>query len=133
MSAYTIIAGKLSSDPELRYFENNGTSRTLAKFSIPVNYFYKKADGEQVQETDWFTVLVWGKSAENVGRMVKKGDLIQVQGRVKVGKPFQRKSDNEWVANLELHARDIKFLTTSNGDNEKAVKALDEVEDEIPF
>lgn len=54
---------------------SNGTEQ--AYFNIAVDKSYKKADGTNVEQTNWYTV--W-KKPSNVDKYIKKGTLVLVQG-----------------------------------------------------
>ena len=43
---------------------------------------YKNKDGEKVQQTEWHTLIAWGKKAENMSKILKKGAEIAVQGKL---------------------------------------------------
>src|SRR3989337_2671173 len=65
-----IIAGNLGRDPEMRYTPN-GTAVT--NFNMATNRKYTGSDGQQVKETTWFRVSVFGKQAEAGGRRRRRG------------------------------------------------------------
>lgn len=70
--------GRLTRDPESKYFENGNSVTT---FRIAVNKpGAKRGDG---QEPDWFKVQAWRELGEAMADTLKKGDLVEVTGRVK--------------------------------------------------
>lgn len=70
--------GRLARDPEVRYFDSGVC---VANTRIAVNRpGAKKDDG---QEPDWFKVEVWGEKAQAFADGVRKGQLVDVTGRVK--------------------------------------------------
>jgi single-strand DNA-binding protein len=70
--------GRLARDPESRYFENGSSVTT---FRIAVNKPGAKRDDGQ--EPDWFKVEAWRELGEAMADTLKKGDLVEVTGRVK--------------------------------------------------
>jgi single-strand DNA-binding protein len=70
--------GRLGKDPETRYF---GSGNSVTSCRIAVNKPGAKRDDGQ--EPDWFKVEVWGDAGVSLADAVKKGDLIDVSGRVK--------------------------------------------------
>lgn len=76
------IIGRLGTDVELRTIQND---RNVANFRMAVNRYYTNAIGQKVENTDWFRVVVWGPMAENMEKIVHKGDEIMVQGRLSTG------------------------------------------------
>lgn len=73
------IVGNVTRDPELRYL-TSGTA--LAQFGVAVNRRYRRADGEQVEETSFFDVVCWRELADNVSESLSKGDRVIVYGRL---------------------------------------------------
>lgn len=73
------LIGNLGSDVEVKTF---GDDKKLGKVSIATNQYYKNRAGELVQETHWHNIIAWGKLAENMDKVAKKGDQIMVQGKL---------------------------------------------------
>lgn len=63
------LIGRLTADPEVRYFESG---KVIAKFSIAVN--------RTKDESDFFEVEAWEKTAEVVAQYCKKGSQVGVSG-----------------------------------------------------
>jgi len=70
--------GRLGKDPETKYFQS-GSSVTTCRIAVN-KPGAKRDDG---QEPDWFKVEVWGEEGVALADAAKKGDLIDVTGRVK--------------------------------------------------
>ena len=73
------LIGNLGQDPEIMNMEN-GTK--LAKFSIATSDSYKNAKGEKVEDTQWHTIVAWGKTAEIVENYLVKGKQVAVEGKL---------------------------------------------------
>ena len=73
-----MIIGNAGKDAELRYMAS-GTPQ--AQFSVAVNNRTKKND-EWVDETEWFSVVLWGATAERVSQFIVKGAPVFVEGRI---------------------------------------------------
>lgn len=73
-----MIIGNAGKDAELRYMAS-GTPQ--AQFSVAVNNRTKKND-EWVDETEWFSVVLWGATAERVSQYIVKGTPVYVEGRL---------------------------------------------------
>ena len=74
-----IIAGNLTKDPEVRYTVNK---KAYARFGVAVNNRYKDANGEFQDSTDYINVIAWGNWAETVGKYLKKGSPVLIEGRI---------------------------------------------------
>ena len=66
-----VIVGNLGTDPEMRY---TAAGQAVTNFSVATNRRYTSSDGNQVDETTWFRVSVWGKQAETTNQYLKKGN-----------------------------------------------------------
>jgi len=73
------LIGNLGKDVELISLDNG---KKLARFTMATNFFYKNKEGEKVQETQWHNIAAWGKQAETIEQMLKKGSEVIVNGRL---------------------------------------------------
>lgn len=71
------LTGRLTAKPELRYTQSNNA---VVSFTVAVNR--QKQDG--TQETDFINCRVWNKQAENLCKYQDKGNLILVDGSIRV-------------------------------------------------
>ena len=72
------IIGNLGKDPEMRYTAN-GTAMT--RFSVAVGRTFQ-VDGERREETEWFNVVAWNRTAEITQQYLTKGSKVYVEGRL---------------------------------------------------
>ncbi len=100
-----MIIGNLGSEPEMRYTPGG---RPVTSFRVATNWRYTTADGERREETEWFSVVSWGRLAEQCNQYLTKGRLVFVEGRLRMrtweGQDGQKRSQNEIVAER------VKFL-----------------------
>ncbi|MDF5715998.1 MAG: single-stranded DNA-binding protein [Rhizonema sp. NSF051] len=111
------LIGRVGNDPDMKYFESGSIK---CRLTLAVNR--RSRDGEQ---TDWFNLEIWGKTAQVAGDYVKKGKQIAVKGSLK----FDTWSDRTTGANrsspvilvdqLELlgSKRDTDYEMDNNPDN----------------
>lgn len=132
-----LFVGNLGRDPEMRYTPGG---QAVTNLSVATNRRYTKSDGEQVEETTWFRVSVWGRQAETVNQYLRKGRRVLVEGRLmpdENGNPrtFER-NDGTIGASFEVNAQRVVFLG-GRGEGgfgeEEALDQAPESEDEIPF
>ncbi|MDP8905421.1 MAG: single-stranded DNA-binding protein [Chloroflexota bacterium] len=106
-----MIIGNLGRDPEMRY---TPSGQAVTQFTVAVNRNYKDAQGERVEETEWFRVVTWGQQAEFAAEYLRKGNKVYVEGRLQTrqweGQDGQKRYTTELVANtiqnLERRPRD---------------------------
>ncbi len=66
------LVGRAGSDPQVRYFESGAV---LCEFNIAVNRRSSRDD-----QPDWFSLKIWGKTAEVAANYVRKGGLVGIEG-----------------------------------------------------
>jgi len=75
-----ILIGRAGKDAESKTLEGG---QVVANFSLATDEYHKKADGTKVQETEWHSIILWGKLAENAAKYITKGRLLYVEGKVR--------------------------------------------------
>jgi len=74
------VLGNLTKDPDMRFTPNG---QAVANFSVATNRKWKGRDGAPDGEaTEYHDIVVWGKQAEAVVPMMKKGGPVLVEGRL---------------------------------------------------
>ncbi|WP_068672303.1 single-stranded DNA-binding protein [Oceanobacillus sp. Castelsardo] len=106
----TILVGRLTRDPDLRY---TPTGNAVANFTVAVNRPFKNQEGQQ--EADFVNCVTWRKQAENLANYQKKGNLIGVDGRVQT-RTYEGQ-DGKTVYVTEILAESIQFLESKNNGN----------------
>jgi single-strand DNA-binding protein len=136
-----IIVGNLGKDPEMRY---TPSGQAVTSFNVATNRSYTDSNGQQVKETTWFRVSVWGKQAESTHNYVKKGSKVIVEGRLTSdpatgGPRIYKRSDGSSGASFEISASNVRFLSTRTETGDQGVGGDDSVdvssggEDDLPF
>lgn len=74
-----MLAGHLGGDPESRFTPSGAA---VTNFTMATNETFKNSDGEYQDRTEWHRCVLWGKSAEVAGELLKKGQLTYVEGRL---------------------------------------------------
>jgi len=134
-----VIVGNLGRDPEMRYTPS-GTPVT--NFNVATNRVYTGSDGQQVKETAWFRVSVFGKQAEACAQYLKKGSACLVEGRLQPdaqtgGPRMWTRQDGTAGTSFEVHANTVRFLSARGEGAAPTAEGVDEApaggEEEIPF
>lgn len=74
------ILGNLTRDPEMRFTPNG---QAVSNFAVATNRRWRNRDTDEWQDsTEYHDVVVWGKQAENISPMLKKGQPVFVEGRL---------------------------------------------------
>ncbi len=104
----TILIGRLTKDPELRYTPNGVAT---ASFTLAVERPFKTG-GEK--ETDFISIVTWRQTAESVANYLRKGRLTAVEGRIQV-RNYEK--DGKRVYITEVIADNVRFLEKSESSN----------------
>lgn len=78
-----IIVGNLGNDPEMKYTQGG---MAICKISVATTSVRKNKDGEQVEDTQWHTVKLFGKLGEIAGEYLKKGKQVYIEGEIRYNK-----------------------------------------------
>ena len=123
--------GRLGAEPAMQY---TPTGTAIVKVGLAVNERRKEGD-EWVNDTLWVDLTVFGTQAENLNKVVNKGDLIQVdcqyQKRAYTGNEGEKRTSHDFIVReWNLAARK---LTESTEYEESDMVDDDDEEDELPF
>ena len=99
------LIGNVGQEPTITNLESG---KKVARFSIATNENYKNDKGEKVQNTDWHTVVAWGKIAEIVENYVAKGKEIGITGKLRTRTYTTDDGNQRYVT--EVEAREILLL-----------------------
>ena len=101
----TVLVGRLTKAPTLRYTESN---KPVAKFTLAVNDKYNK------EHTDFIQCVVWQKQAENVDKYLDKGSLVGVEGRIQTG--YYDNDQGVRIYTTEVVCDSVQFLEPKKED-----------------
>src|SRR5258708_8090195 len=109
------IVGNLGADPDMKYTKD-GTEVT--NLSVAVNK--KRKDGQKT--TTWYQVSVFGKSAENAAKYLKKGSKVLAEcSNLRVN--LYTREDGKPDASLDVTADRVVFLDSAPEDETDAGEA----------
>ena len=100
----TIVVGRLTADPELRY---TAQGKAVANFTVAVN--------NRKDKVFYMDCVVWEKTAENCAQYLNKGSMALVEGELE---KRTWDSDKGKGYKTELTGYNVKFLS-SNADKQE--------------
>jgi single-strand DNA-binding protein len=132
------IIGNLGNEPEMRF---TPSGRPVTSFRVATNWRYTTPEGERKEETEWFTVVAWGRLAEQCNQFLTKGRLVYVEGRLRMrtweGQDGQRRARNEIVADrvkfLDRQPAGVPGENKPEGKIEEGTEPGDIEPDDLPF
>lgn len=71
------LIGNLGRDPELKALESG---RSVARVTLATNSKYKNSNGELINDVQWHTLVAWGKTAEQMHKILHKGAEVIIDG-----------------------------------------------------
>ena len=73
------LIGRLGQDPEVKTLDKGNK---FAKFSLATSDSFTAKDGSKQEQTQWHSIVVWGKLAVVCEKYLKKGKEIAIDGRL---------------------------------------------------
>ena len=93
------VSGRLTKELEIRYTKSG---KTVGNTTIAVDRKYTR------DETDFFNVVIWGKSAENLANFTAKGSPVAFEGRLQ-SRSYEN-SQGQKVTVIEIVANDFTLF-----------------------
>ena len=103
------LIGNVGQEPAITNLESG---KKVARLSLATNEYYKDAKGEKQTETNWHTVVAWGKTADIIEKYVAKGKEIGVAGKLKTRTYTTDDGNQRYVT--EIEANEILLLGSKN-------------------
>lgn len=132
-----ILVGNLGQDPELRYTQGG---KPVANFSLATSKKWTTRDGDTQESTEWHKIVVWGKTAENCEKFLRKGNKVLVEGEIQT-RDWEDK-DGGKRSTTEINALNVQFLVTGGAPTSPDGRAKKQApadfdhnfnDDDIPF
>jgi single-strand DNA-binding protein len=74
-----MLLGNLGADPELRMTQSG---QAVLKLRLATTESYLDRNKVRQERTDWHSVVIWGKRAEALNKILSKGSRVFVEGRI---------------------------------------------------
>lgn len=128
-----ILIGNLGADPSLK-FANNGNGILSLRIATTEKFLNKS--GEKQEVTDWHSVVIFGKRAEALSKLLNKGDRIAIEGKVRT-RSYDDKDGNKRYS-TEVIADEVELLGGGKRDGGQQRQSFEQGpgaadSDEIPF
>jgi single-strand DNA-binding protein len=125
-----VLVGHLGGDPETRYTPSGAA---VANFNLATNESWRDANGDVQDKTEWHRCVMFGKTAEMAGELLKKGQLVYLEGKLQT----RNWEDNNGVKRYTTEVVCDTFTMLgrkmdSSGDRPEATPAGAD-EDDLPF
>lgn len=104
-----ILVGRLGKDIDLR---QTGAGSSIANLTLATDRRYKDGQGNSQTETEWHSVVFFGKTAEIASQYLHKGSSVYIEGRLHTRKYTDKQG-------IERYATDIIGETMQFLDSKK--------------
>lgn len=121
----TVLVGRLTKDPELRYTPSGVAVTT---FTLAVNRQFSNNQGER--EADFINIVAWRQLAELCANHLKKGSQAGLEGRLQTRSYDNKEGKRVYVT--EVVADMVQFIG-SNGDRRESNQDNTHPRDYDPF
>jgi single-strand DNA-binding protein len=100
-----MLIGRLGRDPEIKY---TSAGTPITNLSMATDESYIDHDGNKVERTEWHTVVVFQRQAENCKTYLAKGSLVFVEGSLQTNKWQDQNGQDRY--RTVIKAIFVKFL-----------------------
>ena len=97
-----ILVGRLTEAVELKKVGNDQKSTVTTQIALGRNY--KDANGNK--ETDFPTIVAWGKTAEVLAEMTAKGSLVGIEGELRT-RSYEKDGAKRYVTEVLVDRVDL--------------------------
>lgn len=108
----TILAGNITQDPTIKVTQ---TGTKVASTSIATDEFYKDANGEKQQATEYHNLVAFGKTAELFENYITKWAKLLIEGKLKTRS--WEADDGSKRYKTEVHVEKVEFMWGSKKEN----------------
>lgn len=112
-----ILLGNLGADPELKYLPSG---QAVCEMRVATTFEYKDKSDQKQERTEWHKVVVWGKTAENVSKYLRKGQQTYVEGRLQTRS--WDSPDGKKNYTTEIVAEQVVFLRGGDSADNRTMK-----------
>ena len=106
-----ILIGNLTRDPELR---TTPSGVSVATLGVATNRVWRDKEGNKKEDTQFHSVVVFGRQAETVTQYLKKGNSVLIEGRMQT-RSWEDKNSGEKKYKTEVVADRIQFGPRGTG------------------
>jgi single-strand DNA-binding protein len=102
------LIGNVGQEPTITQLESG---KKVARITLATNENYKDNKGEKQSDTQWHTLVAWGKTAEIVEKYVTKGKEIAIFGKLTSRSYETQEGEKRYVT--EVVVNEILLLGTN--------------------
>ncbi|MBK9256490.1 MAG: single-stranded DNA-binding protein [Saprospiraceae bacterium] len=125
------LIGNIGRDVEMVNFE---TGNKKASVTLATSDYYTNNQGEKVKQTEWHNLIAWGKTAELMAQLLRKGSEVAIQGKLTSRSYTDKAGVTRYITEIVVN----EFISLSRADKSKVQDTDAEVmetvsEENLPF
>ena len=94
------LIGNLGKAPEVK---NTEGGKKLVRFTLATNETYRNAKGEKVTETQWHSLIAWGKLADLAEKYLSKGTEVAIEGKLMNNNYIDKDGNKKYNTEVVVH------------------------------
>lgn len=122
-----LLLGNLGADPELKMTQGG---QSVLKLRLATTERYQDKSGVWQDRTEWHSVVVWGKRAEGLHKVLAKGSSIFVEGSLRTSSYEDREGNKRYKT--EVSANRVVLTGRGGGGAQRAPAPMGEDEGAPP-
>lgn len=107
----TILIGRLTKDPEVRYSNGANGSTAVARYALAVDRKFKQ---EGQPTADFINCIAFGKLGEFAEKYLKQGIKIAVTGRIQTGSYTNKDGQKVYTTDVVIEEQEFCESKASN-------------------
>jgi len=126
-----VLVGHLGGDPETRFMPSGAA---VTNFNMATNESWKDTNGELQDKTEWHRCVMFGKSAELAGELLKKGQLVYMEGKLQTRNWEDKDGIKRYTTEVVCDMFTMLGRKMDTDSSQEATPASNsEEEDDLPF
>lgn len=98
------MIGQIGFDPEVRELQSG---RRVARISVCTHDLKIDSDETKSIETQWHTIVCWGKVAQSASDFLKKGMFIDLEGRLVHRRYESQNGDTRYITEVVMTSFEV--------------------------
>ncbi len=91
------LIGNVGIEPTITNLESG---KKVARLSLATNEHYKNGKGEKQTDTNWHTIIAWGKTAGIIEKYVTAGKEIAIEGKLSTREYEDKEGNKRYVTEV---------------------------------
>jgi len=125
-----VLVGHLGGDPETRFTPSGAA---VANFNLATNESWRDSNGELQDKTEWHRCVMFGKSAEMSGELLKKGQLVYLEGKLQTRNWEDKDGVKRYTTEVVCDLFTMLGRKMDNGGGQAKPVVAGDDEDDLPF